>query len=188
MVVEQQDGSGAHSAITVGGQIAYRRGRPGASCQDGVPNEELTVATMMKLTARNDGSGCFPVTSCRTTAPSKSRGLPRRTRDPFHPPRYHDPSRAPLGHGNGDFSRHARRDRAGMPDTVGELLVACRAGLLAHRLPCNKSGLGRTADRQAPDNGSERRETSGTILRRRMRRCMSEARHSGTQCLWPSAI
>jgi hypothetical protein len=188
VVVEQQDGSGAHSAITVGEQIACHRGRPGASCQDGVPDEEVTVAAVMKQAGHNDGSGCVRATSCRTMAPSQAPGRRRRTTDPFHLSPNHDPSRAQLGHGNGDFSRHAWRDRAGMPDSGGELLFACRAGLLAHRLPCSKSGLGRTADRQSPDNGSERRETSGTIRRRRMRRCKSEARHSGVRCLGASAI
>ncbi len=35
--------------------------------------------------------------------------------------------------------------------------------LLAHRFLCSKSGLGRTADRQAPDDGNIRKGKSGVM-------------------------
>jgi hypothetical protein len=78
--------------------------------------------------------------------------------------------------------------RAGLFDSVGEPPFACRGGLVGHRFPCSKSGLGRTADRQEPDDGNQRKEKSDTTLRQHLRQCMLGACESGSLRWYVPAI
>lgn len=86
-----------------------------------------------------------PFCARRLAARTPSRSASRRTRVIPRPP--------PAALRRHSLLSACMARPPGMPDGIGELFFACRLGLLAHRLPFGKFGLGRTADRQGPDNG-----------------------------------
>jgi hypothetical protein len=145
----------------------------GCSFDGHVEDEGLKGAQTRRPGADNDDRAIVTATSCWRSAGSRRRRHPMRAKDPLRALyRDPDPSRIALWHGNGDFGRHAWRDRAVLPDSVAELPFGGRAGLLARRFRNSRSDLDRTACRQGPESGSEHTETSCNTLHRQ-----TETRH-----------
>jgi hypothetical protein len=172
--------------VRVGSQVGGRCRRSG---HGDVQDEGLRGAGTPKPTARNDDRTSVRVAFCETPTHSKRTRPPTRARDPLRALwRDHDPSRGAVGHDNGDFGRRAWRDHAELPDSVAELPFVGRGGLLARRFRRSRSGLDHTANRQEPESGSERTETSCKKLHRHMRERRSDVSKARTSPLSGPAI
>jgi hypothetical protein len=74
--------------------------------------------------------------------------------------------RSNVGFSDPDVLQHTTKVDTPMPDSVAELPVVGRVGLLARRFRRSRSDLDRTACRQGPESGSEHTETFCKMLRR----------------------
>jgi len=172
--------------VRVGSQVGGRCRRSGHGDDQ---DEGLKGAPMPRRSADNDDRAIVVATSRWRSAGSRRRRHPMRAKDLLCA-RYRDPdpSRIALWHGNGDFGRHAWRDHAELPDSVAELPFVGRGGLLARRFRRSRSGLDHTANRQEPESGSERTETSCKKLHRHMRERRSDVSKARTSPLSGPAI